>query len=96
MSGLSWLAVETISSLPSVDDQPGPAAAETAHARRLELLLEGVEAAEGGFDVVGQLAGGRAARFGAEDLPEHGMVGVAAAIVAHGAADVRRHLRRGC
>ena len=34
---------------------------------------------------------GRAAGFRAEDLPEHGMVGMAAAIVAHGAADVRRH-----
>ena len=85
------MAVDTISSLPLIDDQPGPAAAEAAHARRLELLLEGVEAAERGLDVVAELAGRRAAGFRAEELPEHRMVGVAAAVVAHRAADVGGH-----
>jgi hypothetical protein len=50
--------------LAVVGDEPDPAAAETADARRLELRLEIIEAAERGLDVVGELAGGRAAGLG--------------------------------
>src|SRR6185295_7866680 len=36
--------------LAVVDHQPGPAAAETAHAGGFKLLLEGLQAAEGGIE----------------------------------------------
>src|SRR5690349_5859640 len=71
-----------------VDDEPGPTAAETAEARGFELFFEGVEAAEGGFDVVGEFSGGRAAGVWGENLPEEGMIGVTAAVVANGPTNV--------
>ena len=74
-----------------VDDQPGPAASETAHTRGFELFLERVETAEGGFEVVGQFARRYAARLWCKEFPEHRMVGVAASIVAHRATGIFRN-----
>ena len=39
-----------------IEAEPGPTAAKTAHARLLQRFFEGVEAAQFGFDGVGQLA----------------------------------------
>ena len=57
-----------------VGDEPDPAAAETAEARRFKLRLEIIEAAERGLDVVREFAGGRAAGVRAENFPEERMV----------------------
>src|SRR3984957_630781 len=73
-----------------VDDQPSPAAAESAHACRFDLFLQSVKAAEGRRDCIAQGTGGGAASFWSEQLPEHGMIGMAAAVIAHRAANVRR------
>jgi hypothetical protein len=54
----------------------------------VELLLEGVEVAKGALDGVGDGAAGLASGVGGHDLPEHGVVDVAAAVVADGAANV--------
>src|SRR5208282_5606643 len=54
-----------------VDDQPGPTAAEPAHAGGLELFFEGVETAEGALDIFSQFAGRGAARLGRKNLPKH-------------------------
>src|SRR4051794_12972842 len=75
----------------AVDDEPGPAGAELAHARGLELLLEVVERPERVLDRVRELAVGLAAAVGAHRLPERRVVEVAAAVVAHRAALVLRH-----
>src|ERR1039458_7900615 len=71
--------------------QPCPAGTEAAHPGGVEFFLEGFEAAEGADDGLRHVTHRRAARVGAHDLPEHGVVDVAAAIVAHGGADVLRH-----
>src|SRR4029079_9784701 len=52
----------------------------------LELLLEGVEAAELLVDRIGERAGRLAAAVGAHDLPEERVVEVAAGVVADGGA----------
>ena len=91
MSGLSWLAVETISSLPPLTTSQAQPLPKRPDARGFKLFLEGVEAAEGGLDVVGEFAGRRAAGFGRHELPEHGVIPMAAAVVAHRAADVVGH-----
>ena len=57
-----------------------------------ELFLELVEAAELAVDGLGQIAARLAAALGAHDRPEQRMVGVAAAVVAHGGADIFRNL----
>src|SRR5690606_12119292 len=75
----------------AVEDEPGPAAAELPLRRRLELLLEGVEGAEGLVDGLRQLARGPAATVGAHGRPEDGVVVVAAAVVADGRALVLGH-----
>src|SRR6478609_9766387 len=66
-----------------VGDQPGPAGAEPAGAGRVELLLEGLETAEGRGDGLRERALRLTAGVRPHDLPEHAVVGVAAAIVAH-------------
>src|SRR5258706_4841802 len=77
--------------LSVVQDEPGPAAAEAAHAGGFEFFLERLEAAERSFDGVGHFAAGLAARLGADHFPEHGMIEMAAAVVANGAANISRH-----
>ncbi len=71
--------------------QPDPAAAEAPNAGCLELLLEGVEAAERLVDRVRNLAGWLAAFARRHDLPKHRVIHVAAAVVAHDGADVLGH-----
>src|SRR5690625_1835640 len=68
----------------TLDDEPGPAGAEAGLGCLLELLLEGVEGAEGFADGGGQLAAGFAAPVRAHDLPEEVVVGETATVVAHG------------
>lgn len=68
-------------------EQPDPAAAEASEAAGFELFLESGEGAEGGIDAVGQGAGGFTAGSGGHEVPEEGMVPMAAAIVADGSAD---------
>ena len=71
-----------------IEDEPGPAAAEPAHGGRFKFFLERVEAAESGFDVVAQFAGGDSAGLGGEQFPEQGMVGVSAAVVSDDVPDL--------
>src|SRR5262245_32520304 len=71
-------------------DHPRPAAAEAADGCLLQFLLELVEAAERSVDRIRNRAGRRATRLGPHDLPEHRVVRVAAAVVAHGGANVFR------
>lgn len=73
-----------------VDEQPNPSAAEAGNAGGFEFFFEGVKAAKGCLNIFGQGAGGRASGVGSENLPEKGVIRVAAAVVAHGVADVFR------
>src|SRR5438094_393480 len=77
--------------LAAVVDQPRPAAAEAADAGFLEFFLEFVEAAERGLDRIGNRAARRPAGLRPHDLPEHRVVRVSAAVVAHRGADVFGH-----
>ena len=72
-------------------DEPRPAAAETAHPGGCKFLFEVVEAAEGGFDVIGKLAFRLAACVRTHDLPEEGMVGVSTAVISHHSANIFRN-----
>src|SRR5690606_29659801 len=63
--------------------EPRPAGAEAPGRSRRKLLFKLVETAEGLVDRLGDFAGRRAAAVRAQDLPEQGMVRVAAAVVAH-------------
>ena len=68
--------------LAAGEDQPAPAGAELLGGGLVEGLLEGLEVAEVGFDLRGDGTGGFAAGLasvaGAKDLPEEGVVGLAA------------------
>src|ERR1039458_7737576 len=74
--------------LAGLEDEPAPAGAELLGGGFVEELLEALEVAEVGLDLGGDVAMRLAAAFGLHDLPEHGVVDVAAAVVADGAADV--------
>ena len=74
-----------------VDEQPNPSAAEPGNAGGFEFFFKGVKAAKGCLNIFGQGAGGRASGVGSENLPEKGVIRMAAAIVAHGVADVFRN-----
>ena len=78
--------------LPAIGDQPRPAAAEAASRRLGELLFEGIEAAKGSVDRVGNLAGGRAAGVRRHPRPESAVIPLAAAVVTNGRTDGLRHL----
>ncbi len=69
------------------EGEPCPAAAKDAGSCLCELLLESGEAAEGGVDAFGELGLGFRAAADGERLPPEAVVGVAAALVAHGGAD---------
>ncbi len=68
--------------------QPYPSTAELADTGGVEFLLEGFEIAKSLLDHVGDGTAGIASALGLHDVPEHGVVHVAAAVVADGAADV--------
>src|SRR5690606_3341212 len=78
--------------LVTVDIEPGPAGAETRGGGLGELFLELVEAAEGRVDRLGEFALRGATFAGADNRPEEGVVGVAAAVVTNRAADGFRNL----
>lgn len=70
-----------------IRDEPDPAAAETSDARRLKFRLKIRERTERRIDRVAELARRRAAGLWRENFPEERMVPMAAAVVAHRAAD---------
>src|SRR5262249_26975764 len=70
--------------------QPGPAAAELIDAGGFEFFLEGIKAAEGLADGLADDSGNSASLVRAHNLPEHGVVHVAAAVVADYAANIFR------
>ena len=74
--------------LATLVDEEAPARAELFGGGFVELLLEILEAAKVGLDLVGDGAFGLAAAFGLHDLPEHGVVHVAAAVIADDAANI--------
>src|SRR5579883_347209 len=75
-----------------VGHEPRPAGAEAFDTGIIEGGFEGVEGAESLVDGVGNGAGGVAAAIGRHNLPEHRVVGMATAVVAHGDANVLRHI----
>ena len=68
--------------------EPDPSGAELFGAGVVEFGLEIFEVAEGFGDDLGDGAVGIAAAFGLHDFPEHGVVDVAAAVVADCGANV--------
>ncbi len=72
-------------------DQPSPPAAEALDAGVVDGRLELVHPLERRLDRLGQSAAGLAPAAGLHDLPEHAVVGVAAAVVAHSRALVLRN-----
>src|SRR5271163_2427400 len=66
-----------------VGDKPGPAAAELADRRRLELLLEFVEAAAIAGNRRGEIAARRAAPMRLHRIPEKGVVPHLGGVVEH-------------
>src|SRR5260370_27812047 len=72
-------------------NQPRPTAAKLAQSRLLKRLFELVEAGKCLVDGVGDGACGIPTLVRAHDLPEHGVVHVSAAIVAHSAPNFLRH-----
>src|SRR5262249_33409146 len=71
--------------------EPDPSAAKLLGSSVVELGLKIAEAPEGLLNKLGNRAAGLAARFGLHDFPEHGVVHVAASIVADSGADVFGH-----
>src|SRR5579884_2841418 len=69
-----------------IEDQPDPAGAETLRASIVKGRLELVEGAEGVLNGFREVAARLPAAMLLHDLPEHRVVGVAAAIVADGGA----------
>src|SRR5438105_3070912 len=59
--------------LAAAGDQPGPAAAELADCRRLEIVLEFGEAAEIAVDRLGDVTGRIAAALRLHAIPEEGV-----------------------
>src|SRR5271155_3576216 len=76
------------SELAAIPKDPAPAGAELLRRGVVELLLEGFEVAEVLANLRGNLAGGLAATALLHDVPEHGVVDVAAAVVADDGADI--------
>src|SRR5260370_25589854 len=68
--------------------QPYPSATELADTGGVEFFLEGFEVGESLLDYIGDGAGRIASTLGLHDVPKHGVVDVASAVVADGAADV--------
>src|SRR5450432_941533 len=73
--------------LPVFYDQPGPAAAETAHPSGIEFLLEGIKGAKAAVDIIGQFARGGSASLRGQAFPEKAMIPVTAAVIADRGAD---------
>ena len=87
----------------AVPDEPGPAAPEALHASVVDRSAQVVEGAERVLDRRAQHSAGLAASVRAHDLPEHGVVGVAAGVVPDGGllvlgegVEVREHALDRC
>ena len=74
-----------------VKDEPCPAGAKAFDTRVVKGGLEGVERAESTLDGTGDGAGRLSAAVGLHDLPEHGMVDVAASVIADDGANALGH-----
>ena len=74
-----------------IPGQPCPARAKASGRGGGELLLELIEASEGALDGVGDFPLCLAAFARSHDLPEHGVVDLAAEVVAYGCADAFRN-----
>src|SRR5262245_15200760 len=68
-------------------NQPAPAAAKAFDRGVAELLLELVEGAECLVDGPSQGPAGLAAAIALHDLPEHGVIGIATAVILDGSAN---------
>ena len=73
--------------------EPSPAGTEASCGGGAEFFLESIEAAKGSVNGLRDVAGGTSAGAGRQDLPKHGVVDVAAAIIANGGTDVLGHDR---
>src|SRR4029077_12695564 len=71
--------------------QPRPSTAETAYTGSTEFFFKLIEAAERGFDVIGEFAFRFAAGLRSHDLPKERVISMAAAVVPHDCANVFRH-----
>src|SRR6267378_3554828 len=71
--------------------QPYPSATKLAYTGGVEFFLEGLEVAKSLLDHVADGTAGIASALGLHDGPEHGVVHVAAGVVADGAADILRN-----
>src|ERR1019366_4161424 len=68
--------------------QPGPARAESRRAGGIDFLFESVKAAERASDGLRHMAHRSSTRARTHDGPEHGVVDVAAAVIAYRGADL--------
>src|SRR4029434_5323849 len=68
-----------------------PSSATVCYHGSTEFFLKLIEAAERGFDVIGEFTFRFAASVRPHDLPKERVIGVAAAIVAHDCANVFRN-----
>ena len=71
-----------------VSCQPDPSAAELAYTGGVEFFLKSFEVAESFLDGFGYGAVGIASTFRFHDVPEHGVIDVASAVIADGSSDV--------
>ncbi len=74
--------------LAAVQNEPAPSGAELLCRGFVELLLKGLEIAEVLLDLLADFAGGFTSALRLHNLPEHGVVDVAAAVVADRGADI--------
>src|SRR6202035_5510912 len=82
---------ENLDVAAALADQPYPSAAELLDSGIVEFGLKILEVAESLLDGIGDGAAGVAAAFRLHDLPEHTVIYMTAAVVAHGGTDVFRH-----
>src|SRR5258708_32294473 len=86
--GVVWIRRGKDLNVVAFASEPDPSGAELFYPGVVELGLEIFEVAESLGDGLGDGAVGIASAFGLHDFPEHGVVDVAAAVVADCAANV--------
>src|ERR1700733_15924201 len=74
-----------------VSRQPHPSAAELSHPGGVEFFLKSLEVAKSFLNHFADRAGGIASAFRLLDVPEHRVIHVAAALIAHRAAYILRY-----
>ena len=75
----------------SIHTQPGPSAAKARHGGLSELLFEAFKRSECGVDSFSQLSLWLSASIRAHAWPEHGMIDMSSAVVAHSSANFFRN-----